>query len=539
MVNCNPVIVVTLLAVHVTSSLEYVDVKTTKGTVRGLRLTVNGTQVDQFAGIPYARPPVGRLRFARPVEPRAWSPEVLDTSNYEPVYCWDTMHNNTSEDCLYLSVWTPVRDTGSPPLPVFVLLFPGIFFSWLETMTTTMHLTLYFHGNRSDASGNLGEWDQAMVFKWVADNIRAFGGDPDQVTIGGISSGGSQTLLHSVSPVSRRYFHRAIFMSAPLPGIDKSSIIATSRQVAAMLNCTKADYTPCMRRKRPDLVLGVVSKMSPRQLGPFVGDDIFPRKIMPAVRQGRFRRDVPLLTGGHPLEYAPTFQPNCDVIFDYTEHSNYSVTRDSVTQCFTTILKSPAGLAADAVDHYLEGVDESDSKALRLVTARAVGHYLFTCPTYFVSSIVAKQNGSDVFSYLAPYGTRQTAFYCEDKLWPRPCHGDEWISMFGKGFREPGLFNDTDRTYSTELMLMWSSFAKTGQPAKQGSPYWPAYQDAPVAPIVPTNLGSGGRPIWPSYQVISPLDTTKTPVYKPYKDCDEFWSKYISIYDDDNIGSSR
>ncbi|KAI1288009.1 Acetylcholinesterase [Halotydeus destructor] len=523
------------MSVSLASSFEYVDVKTSKGIVRGKRFTVNGTQVDQFAGIPYARPPVGRLRFARPVEPREWSPEILDTTNYEPVYCWDITHNNTSEDCLYLSVWTPVRDTNSPLLPVFVFLFPGAFtimagdyddynasYAVRNDVIVVFpnfrtNIFSYFHGNRSDATGNLGEWDQAMAFKWVADNIRAFGGDPGQVTISGVSSSGAQALIHLVSPVSQHYFRRALVMSATMPGYDKNYIIAKSKQAAAMLNCTKADYTPCMRRRKADILTLVASENFVVEFRPYVGDDIFPKNIMPALRQGRFNKDVPLLTGGHPLEYATTAIQECDMVLEYTEQSNYTLTRDNVRQCFNMAFKHPAHLADNAADHYLKGVDESDRKALRLVTSRAIGHYLFTCPTYFVSSTIAKQNGSsDVYSYLLPYGTKQTAPYCVDKVWPRPCHGDEWHSI-------------------TELMRMWSSFAKTGQPAKKDSPYWPAYQDAPVAPIAPTNLGTGERPIWPSYQVISPLDATKTPVYKPYKDCDEFWSKYISIYDDVSI----
>ncbi|KAI1305332.1 Cholinesterase [Halotydeus destructor] len=178
---------------HGISSYKYVDVTTKYGVIRGQRLLISGQEVNQFAGIPYARPPVGRLRFAKPVDTSPWSPKVLDTTKHVAVYCYDGKTGvNESEDCLYLNIWTPVRDDQSQLLPVYLYLAGGGFritggvyddyngtyiarYDVVEVFADYRQNAFgYLSGNRTDAPGNVGMWDQVKVVQWVAENIAAF-----------------------------------------------------------------------------------------------------------------------------------------------------------------------------------------------------------------------------------------------------------------------------------------------------------------------------------------------------------------------------
>ncbi|KAI1287962.1 Acetylcholinesterase [Halotydeus destructor] len=552
--EAHPEAVLAFLSILVgfSDGIDSVDVTTSKGVVRGQCLQVKGQNVTEFAMIPYARPPVGRLRFAKPDEVEPWSPMVLDVTGHEPMYCWDYKPAQfISEDCLYLSVWTPGCNVrGRQLLPVFFYIYPGGFAEMggfideYNASYAVRHDVIsvfprfrsnvfgYFHGNRPDAPGNLAIWDQAMALKWTSENIASFGGDPDHVTIAGVSSGAATALVHFVSPVSRSYFSRIIVMSAPLPGIGADQVVANSKKLAAILNCTQSNYVACMRRLKPEAIFQAWSKLDFFSLVPFVGDDIFPRAIMPALRQGRFNKNVPLLTGGHPMEYVASLYPECTYIFGQNSSDHPLVTVDQVKDCLKATLPNSGDLVDDAVKYYLENVDEKDGASLRAATALAIGHFTFTCPNYFASRIVAQQrDSSDVFSYYLPYGTQHAIPYCVGLTWPKPCHGEERFATFGTAFLEPQLYNDTDRTYTTEMIRLWTTFTKTGRPPNMGPYGWPAYQDVPLEPVAPLNLGASGRPIWPSYLEVTPLKPPTGPVYKPYRDCENFWSKYIDIFD--------
>ncbi|KAI1288007.1 Acetylcholinesterase-1 [Halotydeus destructor] len=303
-----------------------------------------------------------------------------------------------------------------------------------------------------------------------------------------------------------------------------------------MLNCTTTNYVACMRRLKPEVIVQAWAQFNGLSFAPYVGDDLFPKHIMPALREGLFKKSVPLLSGGHPMEYITSFDASCVRIFGYNETQNYTLTSDDVKDCFTETFPNDTQLVDGAIKHYLKGVNQSDSRALQRVTALALGHYLFTCPTYFASSIIARQrDSSDVFSYYLPYGTQQTTVYCTNRTWARPCHGEERYGSFGTAFREPELYNDTDRTYTTQMIRVWSTFAATGKPPTMGGYRWPAYQDPPLAPLAPSNMGASDRPIWPSYMVVTPLGPQVAPLYKQYTDCDKFWSNHIEIYNQSSI----
>ncbi len=144
-----------------------------------------------------------------------------------------------SEDCLYLNVWTPTLNS-SANLPVMFWIHGGGFWTgsgspyiqlFLSTSNTyegnrlalrdvvviTFNYRLgvfgFLYGNSSDAPGNQGIWDQATALNWTKQNIRAFGGNPNEITIFGESAGSASVSYHIVSNVTRNWFNRAILQS--------------------------------------------------------------------------------------------------------------------------------------------------------------------------------------------------------------------------------------------------------------------------------------------------------------------------------------
>jgi len=202
-------------------------VRTRAGRVRGT--TSHGVHV--FKGIPYAKPPFGARRFRppQPVDPwdgvreatafgpTAPQPEFPGTEGFYPVI--------KGEDCLNLNVWT--RDPGAAGLPVMVwlhgggteggspLLYDGTAFARDGVVFVSVSYRLGIEGllHLGDGPANLTLLDQIAALEWVRDNIAAFGGDPDNVTVFGESSGAMFTGALLVMPRARGLFRRAIMQS--------------------------------------------------------------------------------------------------------------------------------------------------------------------------------------------------------------------------------------------------------------------------------------------------------------------------------------
>jgi len=224
--------------------------RTPQGLVRGFVL--NGTKV--WRGVRYAAPPVGDLRFRPPQPPAPWD-GVLETADfgascmqmgspgatrYGPA--WNSLNlTHSSEDCLFLNVYSP--DRHGLLLPVMVYLHAGEFrfgasndqesnwpyFAHGSAVLVTANVRLGFFGfaaldalrprDPAGSTGNYGMQDQRAVLAWVRQSAASFGGDPERVTIFGESSGGTSVAFHVLSQRSRGLLHRAILQS---PGLTQS-----------------------------------------------------------------------------------------------------------------------------------------------------------------------------------------------------------------------------------------------------------------------------------------------------------------------------
>ena len=185
-----------------------------------------------FKGIPFAAPPVGDLRWKAPQPVKPWE-GVKQTSEFGPVPIQGNDQNGKSEDCLYLNVWTPAT-SPEERFPVLVWIYGGGFSfgatsepvydgAALAKKGVVLVSIAYRVGqigflahpelsaeNPDKISGNYGILDQIAGLQWVKDNIAAFGGDPNQVTIFGESAGGISVSMLCASPFPKWWLFRSI-----------------------------------------------------------------------------------------------------------------------------------------------------------------------------------------------------------------------------------------------------------------------------------------------------------------------------------------
>ncbi|CAH1998483.1 unnamed protein product [Acanthoscelides obtectus] len=205
---------------------------TNYGQVRGQTMsTYRNTTYYAYFGIPYAAPPVGRLRFQAPQPPSSWS-GIRDAKTSDKI-CIQWLHNigGETEDCLYLNVETPVAPGSSERLPVMVNIYGGGFLygfagrrpggagflaeKGVVAVSFNYRVGPFGFLSTLDSSirGNMGLKDQQMALRWIQQNIHNFGGDPAKVTLTGQSAGSASVTYHLLAPSSAGLFRAAIGQS--------------------------------------------------------------------------------------------------------------------------------------------------------------------------------------------------------------------------------------------------------------------------------------------------------------------------------------
>lgn len=317
-----------------------VRARTTAGTVEGF--TRDG--VNRWRSIPYARPPVGPLRYRAPQPAQAWSGvrHCHGYANCAPQQRRYTLlgvsgaggrYQPMSEDCLTLNVVTPETGTDEP-LPVMVFIHGGGFI--LGSSATPLYDgaalarrgCVYVSVNyRLGALGcldlsalstdditidsNLYLRDLVLALRWVKDNIAGFGGDPDNVTIFGESAGAHIVATLLAVPAAEGLFHRAISES-PAAGMNRSQEVAAefANRFAHLLGARDQDAAAAVMRASADELIdtqhrlidqGMQKRLGAFPIGPVFGDDVVPVEPFEAMRTGQAHQ-VPLIVGTNAEE---------------------------------------------------------------------------------------------------------------------------------------------------------------------------------------------------------------------------------------------
>lgn len=215
-------------------------VQTTEGPIVGLINHQKDRKVYHFYGIPYAEPPIGKLRFMKPSQSKVRK-DIYKANHLKPACMRFNVflryvHQPISEDCLYLNILVTEEtfmNTNKTKKPVMFYIHGGGYdygsgteFPYLsDVLAATQDIILVtinyrleifgflYHEKIPEFIGNYGLRDQNLALRWVKNNIAAFGGDPNSITVFGESVGGLSTVLHMASPYASGLFTRAIAQS--------------------------------------------------------------------------------------------------------------------------------------------------------------------------------------------------------------------------------------------------------------------------------------------------------------------------------------
>lgn len=576
---------IVLCALQVVLSQSPPRVQTKYGWIQGQTISIRNTLVDEFVGVPFAKPPVGDLRFAKPVELNPWS-GVHNATSVSPQCPQPNPYVVYAEDCLYLNIWraTPSGltssgrkvqkdrdhpqspqaassgnqvDSQTPKLkPVFHYIHGGGYLygsameqifnasAWpvlADVIIVAQNYRLgvfgFFHGNQTDAPGNIAIWDQAFALMWLKENIAFFGGDPDRITLFGQSAGSASVGIHITSPITRNLYQRAIMMSgSAFVNPTAESNIEKSKKLAGLMGCdvNTPKWVSCMKNKSGNEILRVSQQYSYFNFGPNIGDDLYPDPAPKALRDGKFNQNLNLMNGLCEEEGTYVLFIFCRGIPGFERSNPRNMTRQNAANCIRNCIWHPS-VREGAVDYYLKNISDSDQRGLRLAASRAIGDLMFTCPTHFYAQVFAeKATSNNVYGYHNLYKSRYS-YFCSGSDWAGVCHADELFMLFGDPVRRPWLYNSTDTLFAELLINDWTTYGITGKLPQQGNTFWPAYQHPPLHQNVtsfyidPAGSPTSDRPIWPSYMELSPFLVGNL-IYNPYTPCIEFWSKHLEFW---------
>jgi para-nitrobenzyl esterase len=433
--------------------------------------------VEAFKGIPYAAPPVGDLRWRAPQRAHAWSTSrsAADYGNScaqpEPPrrVSPESAGARTSEDCLTINVWTPAERAKSLPVMVWIhgggntegtsaqTYYDGTKFARDGVVLVSFNYRLGVFGflahpalsrdSKGGAAANYGLLDQIAALQWVRRNIRAFGGDPANVTVFGQSAGGSDVVLLMTTRATRGLFQKAIIESAGfwshLP--DLVEMESHGVAIATSLGLHGAQATAAELRAVPTDALLQIKNLED-EIGPVLDQRLFTATPVSAFEHGAVV-DIPVIIGTNSNE--SSFLGPSPVAADVVPRLN--------GQELET-LRAMYGLAPP------EG--STDSSVLARLLFRDA---YFAMPARWLAE--RESRGAPAFLYRFDY----IATFLKSRR-SAADHGSEIPFVFATW--PDRLLADADRQMTRTLHGCWVAFAKTGVPTCPDAPAWPAYHAA-------------------------------------------------------------
>uniref|UniRef100_A0A8C6GRB3 Carboxylic ester hydrolase n=1 Tax=Mus spicilegus TaxID=10103 RepID=A0A8C6GRB3_MUSSI len=493
-------------------------VDTTHGKVLGKYISLEGSAqpVAVFLGVPFAKPPLGSLRFAPPQPAEPWS-SVKNATSYPPM-CYQNpeaalrlaelftnrrkiIPHKFSEDCLYLNIYTPADLTQNSRLPVMVWIHGGGLVidgaSTYDGVPLAVHENVvvvviqyrlgiwgFFSTEDEHSRGNWGHLDQVAALHWVQDNIANFGGNPGSVTIFGESAGGESVSVLVLSPLAKNLFHRAISQSSVIfnPCLFGRAARPLAKKIAALAGCkttTSAAMVHCLRQKTEDELLEVSLKMKfgtvdflgdPRESYPFlptVIDGVLLPKAPEEILAEKSFNTVPYMVGINKHEFGWIIPMFLD--FPLSERKLDQKTAASILWQAYPILNISEKLIPEAIEKYLGGTE--DSATMTDLFLDLIGDIMFGVPSVIVSRS-HRDAGAPTYMYEYQY---RPSFVSDDR--PQELlgdHADELFSVWGAPFLKEGA-SEEEINLSKMVMKFWANFARNGNPNGEGLPHWPEY----------------------------------------------------------------
>ncbi|CAN7980172.1 unnamed protein product, partial [Ixodes pacificus] len=481
-------------AAHAGDDGEGPVVRTTAGRVRGFRQLLNGKVVNSFTGIRYGRAPVGALRFREPQPAEPWT-DVADATRPAPVCIQVVTDRRLSkvqgmsvqtEDCLFLNVWSPARNNSASDLAVMVWIHGGAFrfgsssFSiydgavlaaYGDVVVVSMNYRLgvlgFLYGGTQHVPGNQGHLDQLLALHWVRDNIAAFGGDRESVTLFGESAGSMSVDFHLMSPVSGALFQRAIMQSGAMcTHSDRAGdpkLLTKVKEMAMYLNCTNSsepdtglpeNVIECLRRVDPLHIRVAEGLVCPDTLCFVTVFGVPSLQNEPCRAEYQGNKDILI---GHVVNEGGLFASRSfPAVFHAGSPKN--LTKIEMLLLLAPLLSPPSPQLLNEIHNlYTEDLGDTDYENLRRSVQEAWGDKVITCSSKETSAKLASNTDYSVFYYILNY----TSSSSPQKPWYGITHVEDVLYVFGRPVVKKA--SSDDQNYSKKLMGLWTSFAKHGQ----------------------------------------------------------------------------
>lgn len=475
------------LSLFLVATVSHAEPRTTTVTGGVVRGDVTDG-IASFKGIPFAAPPIGELRWRWPQPVKPWR-GIRDASTFAPSCMQSPVMLSvfggptaTSEDCLYLNVWTPAASTKAR-LPVMVWIYGGGFAAGSTALPLydgtalarrdvvvvsiayrvgplgfMSHPELTREGQGS--SGNYGLADQIAALRWVRANIARFGGDPKNVTIFGESAGAISISMLAASPLASGLFHKIIAQSGgnfssgrrpPDSGGNEMRQLATAEQLG--VDSLRELGVPTIRAAR---------SLAAERIQVLAGEGLVTRywpnfdgRILPGDQYRLYEKkrfnDTPILIGSNSDE-GQLFAP-----------AQFTTTQ------FVGYIRANFGPFADRV---LAVYPHTNDAEARQAFADVFRDTAFAWHTWTWARLHAAHGQQPVYAYY---------FDAPTPLNPRGSnHGDEMRFVFGNAAPPFGPPSPREQALIEHFMGYWTQFARTGDPNGANRAPWPRYTtDAP------------------------------------------------------------
>lgn len=443
--------------------------------------------VRAYKGLPYAAPPIGKLRWREPAAVRPWhgvrsadhfGSNCLQPKQYSDV---DPFTPSMSEDCLYLNVWSKAQQGES--LPVFVWIHGGGFragsgaeprhdgtaLAKKDVVVVTINYRLGVFGflahpeltkeSPHHSSGNYAVMDMIAALQWVKQNIAKFGGDPNRVTIAGESAGSTAVNILMASPRAKGLFHRAIGESGAAIGKNKAPYLlkdaeADGESFAEFLGASS--IAQLRQRSSAEILAAWAAPETNWHISNNVDGWILPASIEEIFKAGK-QNDVPLLAGW-----------NADEGSVFVGHLNDKTLNDVLQDLF--------GDHTAQASKYYPATNADQERRSRITLS---GDKNIAQDTWNWAAAQTRTRKSPVYMYrFDHHPSVPEGWFGKDHIASEmgAFHSGEIVYVFG----HPSIIptwraGDVDFKLADEMSTAWVAFVKTGNPNIDGASTWPRY----------------------------------------------------------------
>ncbi|XP_060536329.1 venom carboxylesterase-6-like isoform X2 [Cylas formicarius] len=481
-----------------------------QGRIKGTyKKSYKGRTYSAFEGIPYATPPVGDLRFeqARPSE--AWEGTLVANKSYMCLNLTPILFNKPqgTEDCLYVYVYVP-RETidATEKLDVVVHIHAGAFMMGSpqflagpkfimdrDVVYVSMNYRLGILGFLSTEDevvpGNNGLKDQSLALRWIKENVEHFGGNPNSITLTGLSAGGASVHYHYLSPMSAGLFHRGVSHSGTALqcwSLAEQSL-ANAQVVAKNVTCpitSTREMVDCMKKLDGDVLVAAVSSLfisldfipfAP--FGPVVEknsrDPFVDRNPHALMKEGKVY-DVPWITsntkdeGIYPVGFFVFLNKIKEVDEDWNRTMLYSLDLQN-----TVDENNQLDVMQKIREHYLGNEPLTRKNIFSLV--EIFTDRLFTVDAEEAVRLHARAVKSPVYYYFFTYHVKIPNLF--GTLRKGVAHTDD-ARLIYEIIGTPDMLEDSDDKMADSLTSLVSTYAKTGVPS---------FEDKKWSPVIPGN----------------------------------------------------